>query len=54
MGGGPLRPTLFPSPSHAQVICEKADKTDIPTIDKKKYLVPSVRVFTLIFRSAVI
>jgi hypothetical protein len=27
---------------HSQVICEKADKTDIPTIDKKKYLVPSV------------
>lgn len=26
----------------AQVICEKADRTDIPTIDKKKYLVPSV------------
>jgi GABA(A) receptor-associated protein len=26
-----------------QVICEKADRTDIPTIDKKKYLVPSVR-----------
>lgn len=25
----------------AQVICEKADRTDIPTIDKKKYLVPS-------------
>ena len=24
------------------MICEKADKTDIPTIDKKKYLVPSV------------
>jgi GABA(A) receptor-associated protein len=24
------------------VICEKADRTDIPTIDKKKYLVPSV------------
>ncbi|CDZ96341.1 symbiosis-related protein [Phaffia rhodozyma] len=23
------------------VICEKGDKTDIPTIDKKKYLVPS-------------
>ena len=23
---------------------EKADRTDIPTIDKKKYLVPSVRV----------
>jgi GABA(A) receptor-associated protein len=28
---------------HVQVICEKADRTDIPTIDKKKYLVPSVR-----------
>ena len=27
-----------------KVICEKADHTDIPTIDKKKYLVPSVRV----------
>jgi hypothetical protein len=27
-----------------QVICEKADRTDIPTIDKKKYLVPSVGV----------
>ena len=26
----------------AQVICEKADRTDIPTIDKKKYLVPCV------------
>ena len=26
----------------SQVICEKADRTDIPTIDKKKYLVPSV------------
>jgi GABA(A) receptor-associated protein len=26
-----------------KVICEKADRTDIPTIDKKKYLVPSVR-----------
>lgn len=23
------------------MICEKADRTDIPTIDKKKYLVPS-------------
>lgn len=30
--------------SEPQVICEKADRTDIPTIDKKKYLVPSVRV----------
>ena len=26
-----------------QVICEKAEKSDIPTIDKKKYLVPAVR-----------
>jgi GABA(A) receptor-associated protein len=25
-----------------QVICEKAEKSDIPTIDKKKYLVPAV------------
>ncbi|ELU40742.1 Atg8 domain-containing protein [Rhizoctonia solani AG-1 IA] len=25
----------------SSVICEKADRTDIPTIDKKKYLVPS-------------
>ena len=23
------------------MICEKADRTDIPTIDKKKYLVPA-------------
>lgn len=30
-------------PDRIPVICEKADKTDIPTIDKKKYLVPSVR-----------
>lgn len=29
-------------PDRIPVICEKADKTDIPTIDKKKYLVPSV------------
>jgi hypothetical protein len=29
------------------VICEKADRTDIPTIDKKKYLVPSVRILWL-------
>jgi len=27
-------------PDRIPVICEKADKTDIPTIDKKKYLVP--------------
>ena len=32
-----------PSDHGPQVICEKADRTDIPTIDKKKYLVPSVR-----------
>ena len=25
------------------MICEKAEKSDIPTIDKKKYLVPAVR-----------
>lgn len=25
-----------------QVICEKVEKSDIPTIDKKKYLVPAV------------
>ncbi|TIA93367.1 hypothetical protein E3P99_00213 [Wallemia hederae] len=28
-------------PDRIPVICEKGDKTDIPTIDKKKYLVPS-------------
>jgi hypothetical protein len=43
----PYRPTQRwePPPTHplGQVICEKADRTDIPTIDKKKYLVPSVR-----------
>ena len=32
------------TPLSCQVICEKADRTDIPTIDKKKYLVPSVRI----------
>ena len=30
--------------SYPQVICEKAEKSDIPTIDKKKYLVPAVRI----------
>ena len=30
--------------SQSQVICEKAEKSDIPTIDKKKYLVPAVRI----------
>lgn len=28
-------------PAETQVICERADKTDIPAIDKKKYLVPA-------------
>lgn len=28
--------------SNPQVICEKVEKSDIPTIDKKKYLVPAV------------
>lgn len=28
-------------PDRIPVICEKADKADIPTIDKKKYLVPA-------------
>ncbi|KAE9160601.1 hypothetical protein PF004_g31123 [Phytophthora fragariae] len=30
------------SPTHSiQVICEKADRSNIPDIDKKKYLVPA-------------
>ncbi len=28
-------------PDRVPVICEKADRTDIPDIDKKKYLVPA-------------
>ena len=28
-------------PDRIPVICEKVEKSDIPTIDKKKYLVPS-------------
>lgn len=28
-------------PSNQQVICEKVEKSDIATIDKKKYLVPA-------------
>jgi hypothetical protein len=44
----PVRLCLYRSPEmmynvYEKVICEKADRTDIPTIDKKKYLVPSVR-----------
>lgn len=34
----------FLSKLTVQVICEKAEKSDIPTIDKKKYLVPAVRL----------
>ena len=46
----PLHPLSSPPPCAAaalpaerseQVICEKADKSDIPDIDKKKYLVPA-------------
>ncbi|KAG5353361.1 ubiquitin-like protein atg8 [Termitomyces sp. Mn162] len=37
-------------PDRIPVICEKADRTDIPTIDKKKYLVPSVSFSLPIFR----
>lgn len=33
---------VVPDKLTVQVICEKAEKSDIPTIDKKKYLVPSV------------
>ena len=28
-------------PDRVPVICEKADRSDIPDIDKKKYLVPA-------------
>lgn len=31
-----------------QVICEKVEKSDIPTIDKKKYLVPAVSCLFLL------
>jgi Autophagy protein Atg8 ubiquitin like len=33
--------------SHHQVICEKADRSDIPDIDKKKYLVSDTASFML-------
>jgi hypothetical protein len=45
------RSGLLLTSRRVQVICEKADKTDIPTIDKKKYLVPSVRRFLPSFTS---
>jgi GABA(A) receptor-associated protein len=32
---------------HDQVICEKADRSDIPDIDKKKYLVSDTASFML-------
>lgn len=40
----------------AQVICEKAEKSDIPQIDKKKYLVPadlSVGQFVYVIRKRI-
>jgi hypothetical protein len=35
-------PPIHRGVAYKQVICEKAEKSDIPTIDKKKYLVPAV------------
>lgn len=41
-GGGDRGPRFERAPfSASQVICEKADRSDIPDIDKKKYLVPA-------------
>ena len=40
-GGGDRGPRFERAPSVSQVICEKADRSDIPDIDKKKYLVPA-------------
>jgi len=37
----PLSSRIAANSWRAQVICEKVEKSDIPTIDKKKYLVPS-------------
>ena len=41
----PVRRTRFPASlrplTQSQVICEKVEKSDIATIDKKKYLVPA-------------
>jgi len=34
-------------PDRIPVICEKAEKTDIPVINKTKYLVPAVCYYTL-------
>lgn len=42
--------------TYVQVIVEKADKSDIPSIDKKKYLVPSdltVGQFTYVIRKRI-
>ena len=33
--------TCTDNPANKQVICEKVEKSDIATIDKKKYLVPA-------------
>lgn len=38
---GSLLLTFFRLDVRFQVICEKADRSDIPDIDKKKYLVPA-------------
>ena len=36
-----LHPLCQPTNNYPQVICEKVEKSDIATIDKKKYLVPA-------------
>lgn len=40
-----MLPRCIVGKADVQVICEKVEKSDIPTIDKKKYLVPAVRYF---------
>lgn len=37
-----MLPRCIVGKADIQVICEKVEKSDIPTIDKKKYLVPAV------------
>ena len=37
----PKLPHFYLKANDLKVICEKVEKSDIPTIDKKKYLVPS-------------
>jgi GABA(A) receptor-associated protein len=59
LGGAPTpRPLADPSPAApaAQVIVEKAEKSDVPDIDKKKYLVPNdltVGQFTYVIRKRI-